>query len=192
MSEQRVRAYWITGAVAFLGVHYSLDVNDHLLAGLPRELRLSLNRLGPAEWCPRSHHVELLKAIASAHRDEAGAYQDLLTYGEYVGAEIASGALKQFISIAGLKLFAKKLPNLWLRDHQLDGRLDSDIAQLEESRFGLQLNGVRGYDHVGIATLGWIKGVLSRYTRRTIQVKQTGWSLAQPAPNTISGEVSWS
>lgn len=192
MMDQQVRGYWITGAVAFMGVHYSLEQNERLLATLPKELRLSFNRLGPAEWCPRSYHVDLLRAIASAHRDEAGSYRDLLTYGEYVGAEAANGALKQFMLAATLKLFSKKLPNLWLRDHGLDGRLESDIAQLDDSRLGLQLSGIRGYDHVGIATLGWIKGALGRFTRKNIQIKQTGWSLGQSAPNEMSCEVTWS
>jgi hypothetical protein len=134
----------------------------------------------------------LLRAIASVHRDEAGAYQDLLTYGQYVGREVCSGALKQLMLVSTLKLFAKKLPELWARDHQRDGKLESDISQLEDSRLGLQLSGIRGYDHVGVVTLGWLRGAMASFTPKTVQIKQTGWSLANAAPSEMSCEVSWS
>jgi hypothetical protein len=192
MTEYAVRGYWITGAIAFMGTHFSSETNDRLLSGLPKELRLALAGLDPVQWCPRAHHVELMNAIASVQRNEAGAYEDLLAYGQYVGSELANGALRPFMLIATLKLFAKKLPAIWTRDHQDDGKLESDIAQLDEARLPLRFTGIRGYDHVGVVTLGWVKGALGRFVRKGVQVKQTGWSLRQGGPNEMSCEVSWS
>ncbi len=192
MSEQSIRGHWVSAGVAFLGMHYPPDTSQRLLGDLSKELRLASAKLGPADWCPRSYHVELLRAIASVHSTEARAFEDLLAYGQYVGSEAANGPLKPFLLVCTLKLFARKLPSLWLRDHRDDGRLDSDIAQLEEARLGLQLSGIRGYDHVGVATLGWVKGALAKYQRRPILVKQSGWSLKQAAPAEMSCEVSWS
>ncbi len=192
MTEPLVRGYWITGAVGFMGVHYSPEMSERLLTGLPRGLRTSAAQLGPAEWCPRSLHVELLKAIASVHTSEARAYDDLLAYGQYVGSEAAHGPLKSFLLISTLKLFAKKLPILWARDHQEDGRLESDFAPIEEARLPLRLSGVRGYEHVGIAALGWIKGLMAPFDRKSLRVKQSGWSLAHGAPEEMTCEVAWS
>ena len=40
-------------------------------------------------------------------------------------------SLRQFMLVANLKLFAKKLPQLWDRDHLGSGSLESDIACTE-------------------------------------------------------------
>ena len=192
MTEQVVRGYWVSAGIAFVGMHYPTETSQRVLGSLSKELRLAAAQLGPAEWCPRSHHTELLRAIASVQRDESRAFEDLLAYGQYVGSEAANGSLKPFLLISTLKLFARKLPGLWLRDHQDDGKLESDIAQLEEARLNVQLTGIRGYDHVGIATLGWIKGTMAKFGRRGLHVKQSGWSLKHSAPGEMSGELSWS
>lgn len=191
MTGPAVRGYWVTSALAFIGLHYSREASERLLAGLPRELRSFATRLGPADWCPRSHHTDLLKAIASANRIEARAYDDLLSYGQYVGTEAAQGFLRPFMLVVSLRLFAKKLPTLWARDHRGDGRLEVDIAQLDEARLPLRFSGMHGYDHVGVATLGWIKGLMSRFDRQGLRLEQSGWSLAQGAPDEMTCEVTW-
>lgn len=192
MTEPLVRGYWITGAVAFLGARHSPETTERLLSGLPRGLRGSIVHLGPAEWCPRSHHVELMKAMTGLHTSEMRAYDDLLGYGQYVGNEISQGALRPFFTISPLKLFARKLPTLWSRDHQGDGKLESDFGQVDEGRIPLKLSGMGGYDHVGIAALGWIKGLMTGYDLKGVRVKQSGWSLANGAPDELTCEVVWS
>jgi len=192
MSEQMVRGYWANGALSFIDNHYSSSTSERLISGLPRELRESVAQLGPAEWCPRNQHVELLSVIASVHNDEARAFEDLMTYGQYVGAEVTAGPLRQFMLVVTLKLFAKKLPQLWDRDHLACGTLETDIAMLDDGRLPLRLSGIQGYDHVGPAMLGWVKVALQKFVGKTVYVKQTGWSLDQPSPREIQCEVRWS
>src|SRR5262249_44148094 len=147
------------------------------------EVRSAAAVCEPAQWYPRTHHVELMTGMASLNRDEATVSKDLLAYGEHVGSEMADGPLKSFIQISTPKLLAKKLPDFWTRDHQDGSKLESDIAQLDESRLPLRFSGLRDYDHAGIAGLGWIKGVLAVLTRKPIRVKQQGWTLAHPGPD---------
>jgi hypothetical protein len=192
MSEPMVRGNWAAAAVAFMGVHYSSDTNDRLLGGLPKDVRITVGQLEPSQWCPRSHHVELMKAIASAHRDERRAFEDLLAYGQYVGTEAAHGTLRNFVRVVTPKLFAKKLPVLWANDHGDDGRLESDIAPMDEGRLPLRLSGVAGYDHVGVAMLGWVKAMMSELSGKLVVVKQTGWSLRSASPTELVSEVTWS
>jgi hypothetical protein len=173
-------------------LQYGAETSASLLEALPKELRASLPLVGPVEWVPRVHHVQLLRIIGSVQRTEPGVLEDLLSYGQYVGNELANGALKQFMLVVTPKLFAKKLPNLWIRDHLDDGRLEGDIALVDESRLPLRFTGIRGYDHIGVVTLGWVRGVMSRFNRRGLQVKQSGWSLRQVAPEEMACEVSWS
>lgn len=191
MMEQQVRAYWIRGALDFLKVHHSAE-SERLLENLPGEIRQAMVESHPAEWCPRSYHVELMNAIVAAEDNPLGAYDALLAYGQHVASDVLGGSLRPLMQIVDVKLFARKLPDMWARDHQDESRLESDISQVEDARVPLRFLGLRGYNHSGIAMLGWIKSGITQLTRRAVHVKQAGWSLSQPAPNELTCEVSWS
>ncbi len=192
MSERVVRGNWLTGGVKFLRTHYPPETYERLLGSLPRPLRAQLAEIQPVQWYARAHHVDMLKAIVSAHRDEASAYESLLAYGQLVALDVASGPLRSLMQILTPKLLAKKLPNLWAGDHQDDGKLETDIAQIDDARLLYQLQAFQGYEHVGVVTLGWVKGFLMALGRRDVQVKQTGWSFAQAASSEMACEVRWS
>jgi hypothetical protein len=192
MTEDEVRGHWLNGALEFAEIHYPADVARRLVDGLPREVKQSAGRTEPAAWCPRAHHVELLRAIASASRDEGRVFDDLLAYGQFVGKKTVDGALKPFMAIVSPKLFARKLPELWARDHRGESKLESEFTQLDEGRLPIRFTGIRGYDHVGVAALGWIKTAVGSLVGKTPQVRQTGWSLRHTSPSEMVCEVSWS
>lgn len=192
MNERTIRGYWLTGGVKFLRTQHSPEANERILGALPRALRAVLAEIQPAQWYPRSHHVDLLKAIASAQRDEASAYESLLAYGQLVATDAANGSLRSLIPILTPLLLARKLPTLWSADHQDDGRLESDIAHIDSGTLSLKLVGLQHYDHVGVATLGWLKGLLVALGRKGIAIQQTGWSLGQASPSELQAEVRWS
>jgi hypothetical protein len=192
MSEHVVRGSWLTGGVKFLRTHHPPDLNERLLGGLPKPLRALLAEIQPVQWYARSHHVDMMRAIVSAHRDESAAYESLLAYGQLVAHDVSNGALRPLMQILTPKLLAKKLPLLWIGDHQDDGKLDADIAQVDDARLSLRLAALGGYEHVGVVACGWVKGLLTALGRRDVAVKQTGWSLGQSAPSEITCEVRWS
>lgn len=191
MSNYSVRGHWLIGGVKFLRTHYSNDTNELLLGSLPKAFHASLSDLYPIKWCDRLRHVELLRVIAAAHRDETAAYESLLAYGQAMAGDLANGALRPLVKVLTPKLLAKKLPNLWTNDHQDDGALESDISLVEEGRLPFKVLVGQGYEHVGIATLGWVKGFLGALGCKDVTVQQTGWRLAQPAPAEITCEVRW-
>jgi hypothetical protein len=192
MSEAMIRGAWLIAGVKFMRAHFSAETNEYLLASLPKALRSSLAELQPVQWCPRAHHVEMLRAIAAAHRDEAAAQASLLAYGQSAANDATSGAWRPLSRILTPKLLGRKLPNFWLNDHQEDGVLESDIAQIAEGRLPFTLSAIDGYDNVGIATLGWIKGLLLALGRKDVTVQQSGWSLHKPGPSAMTCEVRWS
>lgn len=192
MSEPMIRAAWLIAGVKFMRAHFPAETNEYLLASLPKALRSSLAELQPVQWCPRGHHVEMLRAIAAAHRDEASAQASLLAYGQSVANDVTSGAWRPLSRILTPKLLGRKLPSLWTNDHQDDGVLDSDIAQIAEGRLPFTLSAIDGYENVGIATLGWLKGLLLVLGRKDVAVQQSGWSLQKPAPSAMTCEVRWS
>jgi hypothetical protein len=192
MTDEEVRGYWLSGAVAFIGVHYPSETGRRLLEGLTQEVRSAATHAEPAGWYPRAHHVELMRAIASANKDEHRIFDDLVHYGQFVGSEATNGVLKPFMSIVSPRVFAKRLPELWARDHRGESQLESDFSQIDEARVPLRLLGIRGYDHVGVAMLGWIKVALTGLLRKTPSLKQTGWSIRHAAPSEMVCEVTWS
>ncbi|HEX2671605.1 MAG TPA: hypothetical protein VHM25_12070 [Polyangiaceae bacterium] len=192
MTEHWVRGHWLTGGVKFLQTHYPPETNERLLGALPKGLRALVLDIQPVQLYPRAHHVDLLNAIASVHRDEASAYDSLSAYGELVANDAAKGALRPLMGILTLRLLARKLPDLWRNDHPDDGVLDVDIAEVDDACLGLKLSGLNDYAHVGVVTLGWIKGLVSALGARNVVLKQTGWSLGQGAPDQLTFEVRWS
>jgi hypothetical protein len=192
MTEHVVRGYWLTGGVKFFNSHYSPEMNERLLGSLPKALRAILAEIQPVEWYTRAYHVEILKAVVSAHRDETAAYESLLAYGQLVASDLSSGPMRPLFQILTPKLLAKKLPSLWASAHQNDGKLETDIAQIDDGRLALRFVALQGYEHGGVAALGWIKGLLMSLGRREIVMKQAGWKLGQPAPSEMTCEVRWS
>jgi hypothetical protein len=192
MTERVVRGYWLTGGVKFFNTHYSPETNERLLGSLPKALRAILADIQPVQWYTRAYHVDMLKAVVSAHRDEGAAYESLLAYGHSVAADLANGPWRPLLQISTPRLLAKKLPNLWVSDHRDDSRLETDIAQVDEGRLALRLAALDGYEHGGVAALGWVKGLLTSLGRREVAVKQAGWRLGQPAPSEMNCEVRWS
>ncbi len=192
MSDHLVRGHWLTGGVKFLRTHYPVEVNERLLGGLPKALRALVLDIQPVHWYPRAHHVDMLNAIVSVHRDEASAYRSLSAYGELVATDAVNGALRPLMGILTPRLLARKLPSMWLNDHQNDGALDVDIARVDDAWLGLKLSGLQGYSHGGIEALGWIKGLVGALGARDVVLEQSGWSLGRAAPEELTGEVSWS
>ena len=192
MSEQLVRGYWLTGGIKYLRTHQTPEANERLLGSLSKSFRSQLADIQPGQWYSRAHHVDLMNAMVSPYRDELAAYESLLTYGQLVATDLSTGVLRSLVQILTPKLLSKKLPQLWAADHRGDGSLETDIAQADEGRLALRFASLSSYQHVGIVTLGWIKGLLASLGRRDVVVRQTGWSLAQAAPREMSGEVRWS
>lgn len=192
MTERLVRGSWLIGGVKFFRTHYPPETNERLLSSLPKPLRAQLAEIQPVGWYTRSYHVDVMKLVVSAHREESSAHESLLSYGQLVGADAGSGPLRSLMQIATVRLLAKKLPQLWANDHQDDGRLEVDIAQVDEGRLTLRLSALQGYEHVPVVALGWVKGLLLALGRRDVAVKQTGWSLDHSAPTEITCEVRWS
>jgi hypothetical protein len=191
MNEQVVRGHWLTGGVKFMRTRYAADTNERLLGALPRPLRAQLAEIQPVGWYPRSHHVEMLKAMVSTHADEGAAFDSLLGYGQLVGTDQANGSLRPLMQVVTPKLMARKLSQLWASEHREGGSLESDIAEVDRGRLSLRLSSVAAYDHVGVAMLGWVKGLLGALGCRDLQVQQTGWGLSQPGPGELRGEVRW-
>ena len=64
MTAPMIRGYCVLKAVAFMESHYSRDKSTRLKEQLSANLRAVLPGIKPGDWVPRSHYVEIVKAIA--------------------------------------------------------------------------------------------------------------------------------
>ena len=55
----------------------------------------------------------------------------------------------------------------------------------------MRLIGADGFDHIGVAGIGFLTFGLKTMGKRDVQVTQTGWSLATPAPHEVIYDVRW-
>jgi hypothetical protein len=192
MSGHLVRGHWLIGGIKFLRTQHSPEVNERLLGSLSKSLRSQLADIQPVQWYDREHHVDMLNAIASAHREEAPAQASLLAYGQLVAADLSVGPFRALFGILTPRLLVRKLPSLWHNDHQMDGALEVDLAQVDDGRLALKLTGLGGYPHVGVVAVGWVRGFMTACGIKDVVVRQTGWSLSQTAPSELTCEVRWS
>jgi hypothetical protein len=186
-----IRGYSVKQQAHFLQTQYDPSIRDQLLGNVPEEVRRALPQLKPAEWYPRSYSVSLLRAIASANRDERAVYDDLVRCGTFIATEATNTFLKLLMKVLTPTLFAKKIPEFWQRDQQ-GGRFEVDVSRADSGRIGMKLCDIEGFDHIAIVSIGWIAFGMDAIGKRNVQVKQQGWSLSAPGPREVEYEVTWS
>jgi hypothetical protein len=191
MLEPMIRGHVIRHTVRFFRVQCDPLLALRIDAELPLELRTTLEDIEPAGWYPRQYEIELLQAVARAHGGEEAAREDLLRCG--AGMAVGDNEFtKLLMKVLTPELFLKKAERFWSRDHQDAAGYRLERCDIEQRRASLRLHGVAGYTHCGLIWMGWLRGVLGEICQSGFEVEQRGWSWANPAPNDVVYEVSWS
>lgn len=193
MTTPTLRGYTVKQTVDFIkSGYFEPDVSRRIMDGLPPEIVLALPSLKPAEWYPREYLMAMLKGIAAVKSHDVGSYQDLVAYGNYVATEATNTFLKLLLKMLTPTLFAKKVPEFWQRDHRGSGHFEVDVQRANEGIIAMRLVGIGGFDHIGVAAIGFISCGLKTMGKKDVQVKQSGWSMATPSPDEVNYEVTWS
>jgi hypothetical protein len=190
MPEPMIRGHVIQQTVQFFRSQCDPDVALRIDAALPLELKAELRELVPGSWYPRRHEVEILQAIAYVHGDEESTRRNLLR----CGASMAVGSnefMKLLMRVLTPELFMKKLASFWKRDHQDSGGYRLDRFDAEARSASLSLSGVGGYTHSALIWHGWIEQIFREICGARCEVRQQGWTWANPAPDEIKYEVGW-
>src|SRR5262245_43844996 len=106
MLEPMIRGHVIEHTAKFFRSEVEPDFALRVDSGLSLELKTALREIGPAAWYPRQYQVELLRAVAEAHADEAATRRDLLR----CGAGMAVGDnefMKLLLKVLTPELFLK-------------------------------------------------------------------------------------
>jgi hypothetical protein len=183
-----VRAYWVAQGGEFLRHHFEADVRAKIEHAFSSELNSALTGRSMSDWVARAHLVELLEATAKA-RGGFEAASDLAAYGEFIQRRASNRFGDLLTKILTPELLLRKLPLFWQRDFGLPGNCVVDACAVSSARF--QLEGVADFPHIGPVWLGWMRAALGSVQARSVDVKQSGWSVAKPSVARVEYEVSW-
>ena len=183
-----VRAYWVAQGGEFLRHHFQPEIRAQIEHAFSSELNSALTGHGMSDWVGRSHLIELLEATAKA-RGGLEASADLAAYGEFIERRATNRFTELLTKILTPELLLRKLPLFWGRDHGLPGACVIDACAAGSARFHLE--GVADFPHIGGVWLGWVRAALASVHAQSVQLSQSGWTVAKPSAPRIDFEVSW-
>lgn len=188
--EPMARGLVIKGFGAYLERSCSDAQREQVRASVTPDVRAALMDPVASRWYPRSYFVELNRAVAALHTQEADALEALSAAGRNM-AEIATGTfMKLLLKMLTPALFARKFSDFWAHDNR-GGRIDVDASNVGDRHLDFWIRDVRGFDHVGPVGRGYIQFAMSAITGSNVTVDLEGWSLAKPGPEEVHYAVSW-
>ena len=192
MTTPMLRGYILKQTVSFIESDYfQPQARQTILESLTPEVANALPAIKPAEWYTRDYLMDMLRGIARIKNTDDGVYEDLVAYGTYVSTEATNTFLKLMLKMLTPTLFAKKIPDVWQRDHRNSGTFEVDVQHANEGLIKLRLVGAGGFEHVGITSIGFISSAMKIMGKKDIRMTQKGWSLATPGPDRIDYELRW-
>lgn len=185
--ETMIRGYMVQLAARFV-------VEDPILSQrFPRPLFSEVRgyqwTIKPSEWVDRDKVVRIYHAIAEIHaHDERAVYDDLVRCGAAMGGFATGTFLKLILKVLTPRLFAKKFPDMWARDHQR-GRIE--IVSVQDTEMVMRFKDMEGYDHFAPVAVGWGGTALRGMGVRDLEMKVDPWSLAQPTAKEVLIVARW-
>ncbi|AKU99079.1 hypothetical protein AKJ09_05743 [Labilithrix luteola] len=160
MSEHVCRGYMIHSTATYIETAYAPMAKKGIYDRIPPHTRELLATLELSCWYPTDDLMELLRAIASHHRDTDG--EQRLTL-ERVGRTIAepadSTSLRLLFKLMTPALFATKAPALWERNNR-GSKLRVVTYDDEARRMTVGLEGTRGRELLGALVPGFVSRTL--------------------------------
>lgn len=188
--EPMMRGLVLVGFSSYLERKCTSAAREKVLASLSREAQQVLASPTPAKWYPRAYFIELNRGVASLHSTESDVHDALTTVGAEI-AELAAGTfMKLLLRILTPAIFARKFTDFWAHDNR-GGRIEVDASKVDQHRLDMWIKDVEGFDHIGLVGRGYIQFAMSAITKKNVDVRLNGWSLARPGPAEVHLEVTW-
>jgi hypothetical protein len=165
------------------------ELSKRVQPELMEEIRRNTETIKPTDWVDRERLVRIYRAIVATHPgDEQGAYDDLVRCGTVMGGFASNTFLKLLFKILTPRLFAKKFPDLWARDHQR-GRIE--IVSVDDKSMVMLWRDMEGYDHFAPVAAGWGGSTLKAMGVKNLQMKIAPWSLSEPTAPEVRVTATW-
>jgi uncharacterized protein (TIGR02265 family) len=188
MTAPKIRGYGVIRQLAYAKENLPAEILQPVLREI--EEQCGTRDFDANSWYPREVSIKLLRAIAAAQRDEAGAARALAQCGRHVGDEINKTYMRLLMRILTPTIWAKKAPSHWTRDHTA-GRLEPDVSDVKNAHIVMRHEDVAGFDHIGAMSVGVLELMLEALGKKSVSVVQQGWSLATPGPNQVVYDIRW-
>jgi hypothetical protein len=102
--------------------------------------------------------------------------------------EASTTFLRLFMRVLSPALFARKLPDLWGRDHT-GGKV---TVETTDTTLVCRISEVDGYNNVACISCGWATFALTQMGKSIRGHEISGWSLKNPGPESVAFTLHWS
>ncbi len=192
MTQRLIRAYTVQCELAFIEQYFDEGTRERAMDQIPQAVREEIGQLKPVDWCPVDYASYVLNAIASVKNDPEGSFADIVECGKSISKEASNTFYKLMLNVVTPEVFLKKLDQtFWGRDFKGVGSWDIQIAESGD-RAKLELSDVKGLDHIGPLNEGFMRFIFGAMGYENVSCETKGWSLAEPGPEVIQYEVTWS
>jgi hypothetical protein len=190
MSDRQIRGYMLTCAYRYLkdriGEEAAKAAFTKSMSPADRDLLQSAKSTG---WYPAEVLVQASRVIAATvgGGDEAKTREAFIGLGTFTATEATGTFLKLLMRVLTPNLLAKRFPELWSRD------VSRGTARVEigHQKLCFYLSDIEGFEYCGPVAMGWTSFVLGLMGKDVKLGELNGWSLANPGPESVSFELSW-
>jgi hypothetical protein len=192
MEHRKIKAYGFLATVEFVEKHYGDAARSRILGGLGGEARRFLETAKKSHWASPAYSSELWAGIVKEHPAPDEALEQLVKAGRYQGAYATNTYLKLLMRMLSVKMFAKKIPDLWSRDANFGTISLENAAEIERGQLGLTFTDLTGFPYFGPICEGWFAFSLETMGLKNLKVAIQDWSLDDPDPGKLRFRISWS
>lgn len=191
-SEKSVRGYIILAPAGFIEHAYDAPTRNAIFDLVAPETRDLLPRLKDIEWYPREHEVNIYRALATYHQrtGETAVRAAFFALGKATATRAMDSFLKLVMNVMTPQLYARKVPDVWRRDHKC-GALEVDDSDIAANHLVFRFSDMTGYDYMGLGIEGFQSTALVAIGCKDVTC-DCDWSFANPGPETVTAHFRWS
>lgn len=191
-SKNEVRGYVILAPAGFVEHRYEAAARKAIFDRVPSETRDLLTQIKDIDWYPREHEVNIYRALAAYHRGdgEAAVRAAFFALGKSTAERAMESFLKLAMSVMTPQLYARKVPDVWRRDHR-GGELEVDVSDITSNHLVFRFVHVGGYDYLGAGVEGFQSTALTTIGCKNVTC-ECDWTPSAPGPDTITAHFRWS
>ncbi len=164
------------------------EIKERVPSAILDQIARNATTVKPTEWQPRDELVTLFRAIAESQPDEKRASETLVKCGEAIGAYAIGTFLKLLLKMLTPRMFGRKFPDLWRRDHQ-GGIIN--VESVDDHRFVMWIKDIEGFDHISQCGMGWCAVGFRAMGLKGLQVECGPWSMSQPGAKDVCFIATW-
>jgi hypothetical protein len=190
MTERQIKAYGFVGTMEFIDKNYDPATRQRILDSLTPETRRFIEGMKKAQWAPPLASTELWAGITRESGDPQKARDELVKTGRHMGSFATNTYLKLLMKMLTIKMFAKKIPDIWARDANF-GKVIVDLGQVDSQRIRIDFKDLGAYPYFGPVCQGWFAFSLETMGIKNVKVELENFSMENPDPGELTFRVTW-